>query len=84
MLLLSGQIDSDVYMVSEKHIMWSQLAVGSMQAESVWMTVGNNSSITSPTKTKPLTSFPEPQITKGRNCYEYVDGKDESQSNWMR
>uniref|UniRef100_H0XJF3 Histone-lysine N-methyltransferase PRDM9 n=1 Tax=Otolemur garnettii TaxID=30611 RepID=H0XJF3_OTOGA len=23
-------------------------------------------------------------ITKGRNCYEYVDEKDESQSNWMR
>uniref|UniRef100_A0A671EIM4 PR/SET domain 7 n=1 Tax=Rhinolophus ferrumequinum TaxID=59479 RepID=A0A671EIM4_RHIFE len=23
-------------------------------------------------------------ITKGRNCYQYVDGKDESQSNWMR
>ncbi|XP_076989466.1 histone-lysine N-methyltransferase PRDM7 [Tamandua tetradactyla] len=23
-------------------------------------------------------------ITKGRNCYEYVDGKDESWSNWMR
>ncbi|XP_008562352.1 PREDICTED: probable histone-lysine N-methyltransferase PRDM7, partial [Galeopterus variegatus] len=24
------------------------------------------------------------QITKGRNCYEYVDGKDQSQANWMR
>ncbi|XP_012669509.1 histone-lysine N-methyltransferase PRDM9-like, partial [Otolemur garnettii] len=23
-------------------------------------------------------------ITKGRNCYEYVDGKDQSQGNWMR
>ncbi|XP_019495551.1 PREDICTED: probable histone-lysine N-methyltransferase PRDM7, partial [Hipposideros armiger] len=23
-------------------------------------------------------------ITKGRNCYEYVDGKDKSQANWMR
>ncbi|XP_044527105.1 histone-lysine N-methyltransferase PRDM9-like isoform X1 [Gracilinanus agilis] len=23
-------------------------------------------------------------ITKGRNCYEYVDGKEESCSNWMR
>uniref|UniRef100_A0A8C6R571 SET domain-containing protein n=1 Tax=Nannospalax galili TaxID=1026970 RepID=A0A8C6R571_NANGA len=23
-------------------------------------------------------------ITKGRNCYEYVDGQDESQGNWMR
>ncbi|XP_023363287.1 probable histone-lysine N-methyltransferase PRDM7 [Otolemur garnettii] len=23
------------------------------------------------------------KITKGRNCYEYVDEKDESQSNWM-
>ncbi|XP_059536607.1 histone-lysine N-methyltransferase PRDM9-like, partial [Myotis daubentonii] len=23
-------------------------------------------------------------ITKGRNCYEYVDGKDTSQANWMR
>ncbi|XP_069482618.1 histone-lysine N-methyltransferase PRDM9-like [Ambystoma mexicanum] len=23
-------------------------------------------------------------ITKGRNCYEYVDAKDESTSNWMR
>ncbi|XP_043336545.1 histone-lysine N-methyltransferase PRDM9-like [Cervus canadensis] len=24
------------------------------------------------------------QITKGRNCYEYVDGKDTSWANWMR
>ncbi|XP_066108637.1 histone-lysine N-methyltransferase PRDM7-like isoform X3 [Saccopteryx bilineata] len=24
------------------------------------------------------------QITKGRNCHEYVDGKDESWANWMR
>ncbi|KAM5291618.1 histone-lysine N-methyltransferase PRDM7-like [Glossophaga mutica] len=24
------------------------------------------------------------QITKGRNCYEYVDGKDKSWANWMR
>ncbi|XP_008563329.1 PREDICTED: probable histone-lysine N-methyltransferase PRDM7, partial [Galeopterus variegatus] len=24
------------------------------------------------------------QITKGRNCYEYVDGKDKSRANWMR
>ncbi|XP_006876920.1 PREDICTED: histone-lysine N-methyltransferase PRDM9-like [Chrysochloris asiatica] len=24
------------------------------------------------------------QITKGRNCYEYVNGKDEAQANWMR
>ncbi|XP_066120603.1 histone-lysine N-methyltransferase PRDM9-like [Saccopteryx bilineata] len=24
------------------------------------------------------------QITKGRNCNEYVDGKDESWANWMR
>ncbi|XP_023364895.1 histone-lysine N-methyltransferase PRDM9-like [Otolemur garnettii] len=24
------------------------------------------------------------KITKGRNCYEYVDGKDQSQGNWMR
>ncbi|PNJ48361.1 PRDM9 isoform 1, partial [Pongo abelii] len=23
-------------------------------------------------------------ITKGRNCYEYVDGKDKSWANWMR
>ncbi|EFB15138.1 hypothetical protein PANDA_016566, partial [Ailuropoda melanoleuca] len=23
-------------------------------------------------------------ITKGRNCYEYVDGKDNSWANWMR
>ncbi|XP_066214071.1 histone-lysine N-methyltransferase PRDM7-like [Saccopteryx leptura] len=23
-------------------------------------------------------------ITKGRNCHEYVDGKDESLANWMR
>uniref|UniRef100_A0A2K6ET94 PR/SET domain 7 n=1 Tax=Propithecus coquereli TaxID=379532 RepID=A0A2K6ET94_PROCO len=23
-------------------------------------------------------------ITKGRNCYEYVDGKDDSWANWMR
>ncbi|XP_053526957.1 histone-lysine N-methyltransferase PRDM7-like [Artibeus jamaicensis] len=23
-------------------------------------------------------------ITKGRNCYEYVDGKDRSWANWMR
>ncbi|KAM6144028.1 histone-lysine N-methyltransferase PRDM7-like isoform 2-T2 [Erethizon dorsatum] len=23
-------------------------------------------------------------ITKGRHCYEYVDGKDTSQANWMR
>ncbi|XP_076409101.1 histone-lysine N-methyltransferase PRDM9 isoform X1 [Peromyscus maniculatus bairdii] len=23
-------------------------------------------------------------ITKGRNCYEYVNGQDESQANWMR
>ncbi|XP_062941309.1 histone-lysine N-methyltransferase PRDM7-like [Cynocephalus volans] len=23
-------------------------------------------------------------ITKGRNCYEYVDGKDKSRANWMR
>ncbi|XP_066239786.1 histone-lysine N-methyltransferase PRDM7-like [Saccopteryx leptura] len=23
-------------------------------------------------------------ITKGRNCHEYVDGKDESWANWMR
>ncbi|XP_069898197.1 histone-lysine N-methyltransferase PRDM9 [Dipodomys merriami] len=23
-------------------------------------------------------------ITKGRNCYVYVDGKDKSQANWMR
>uniref|UniRef100_A0A8D0HM39 PR/SET domain 7 n=1 Tax=Sphenodon punctatus TaxID=8508 RepID=A0A8D0HM39_SPHPU len=23
-------------------------------------------------------------ITKGRNCYVYIDGKDESNSNWMR
>ncbi|XP_066129974.1 histone-lysine N-methyltransferase PRDM9-like [Saccopteryx bilineata] len=24
------------------------------------------------------------QITKGRNCYQYVDGKDESWANWMK
>ncbi|KAM5291620.1 histone-lysine N-methyltransferase PRDM7-like [Glossophaga mutica] len=24
------------------------------------------------------------QITKGRNCYEFVDGKDKSCANWMR
>ncbi|XP_053436273.1 histone-lysine N-methyltransferase PRDM7-like [Nycticebus coucang] len=24
------------------------------------------------------------QITKGRNCYEFVDGKDQSRGNWMR
>ncbi|KFO21642.1 Histone-lysine N-methyltransferase PRDM9 [Fukomys damarensis] len=29
-------------------------------------------------------SPPDTQITKGRHCYEYVDGKDTSRANWMR
>ncbi|XP_036888962.1 histone-lysine N-methyltransferase PRDM9-like isoform X2 [Sturnira hondurensis] len=28
--------------------------------------------------------FKDQKITKGRNCYEYVDGKDRSWANWMR
>ena len=33
---------------------------------------------------KACNSFSYTQITKGRNCYEYVDGKDTSCANWMR
>ena len=33
---------------------------------------------------KACNSFSDTQITKGRNCYEYVDGKDTSWANWMR
>ena len=33
---------------------------------------------------KACNSFSDSQITKGRNCYEYVDGKDTSCANWMR
>ena len=33
---------------------------------------------------KACNSFSDTQITKGRNCYEYVDGKDTSCANWMR
>ncbi|XP_045715689.1 histone-lysine N-methyltransferase PRDM9-like [Phyllostomus hastatus] len=32
------------------------------------------------TSPRMMTTF----ITKGRNCYEYVDGKDRSWANWMR
>lgn len=70
-------------MMNKKHVTWAQLPVKSMQADTPDDIELNNSSVTSP-PIKALTSFPEPQITKGRNCYEYVNGKDESRANWMR
>ena len=35
-------------------------------------------------KRKACNSFSDTQITKGMNCYEYVDGKITSWANWMR
>ena len=35
-------------------------------------------------KRKACDAFSDTQFTKGRNCYEYVDGKDTSWANWMR
>ena len=67
--------------------MWSDWKLNPCRLKSRMTAEGIIYSITSTkkiNKDESLYLFSDIQITKGRNSYEYVDGKDTSVANWMR